>query len=177
MYNNGGVTINERTAQIIRFAGLAIPIVLACYGLLVKYGVAENSHYVSDTMFFIILTPWLLGALFQFFYASRSKADSCMRLVFYHILSAFYILFITGFATPFTSAWVLLFLASYAYFSNAGLRLSVIALIATAAIDMILHLGNSAAFFTDLLAMVAILVVGLTAISISRIQEVDGAEL
>jgi signal transduction histidine kinase len=176
MYN-GGVTINQRTAQIIRFSGLMVPVVLMFYGLLAQYNVIDTSHYVNDTIFFCIMVPWIILAIFQFLYESKNAFDSGFRLVCYHILSAAYILFVAGFATPFVAAWVLLFLASYAYFSNKGLRLSITALILTASADALLHLGDSSEMVTSLLTLISILIVGIAAVSISQIQEVDGAEL
>jgi signal transduction histidine kinase len=176
MYN-GGVTINQRTAQIIRFSGLMVPVVLMFYGLLAQYHIIDTSHYVSDILFFCIMVPWTILAIFQFLHESKNAFDSGFRLVGYHILSAAYILFVAGFATPFVAAWVLLFLASYAYFSNKGLKLSITALILTAGADSLLNLSNSSEIVTSLLTLISILIVGIAAVSISQIQEVDGAEL
>jgi two-component system, OmpR family, phosphate regulon sensor histidine kinase PhoR len=176
MYN-GGVTINQRTAQIIRFSGLIVPAVLLLYGVLAQHGIVESSHYISDLAFYCIMIPWVLGAIFQFVHESKNALESVIKLTMYHILSMVYILFVTGFASPFVAAWVLLFLASYAYFSKTGLYLSIIMLIATAAADMLIHLGDGSIFAVTLLSLVAILSVGIAAISISQIQEVDGAEL
>jgi len=176
MYN-GGVTINQRTAQIIRFSGLMVPVVLMFYGLLVQYNIIDTTHYIGDVMFFCIMVPWTVLAIFQFLYESKNALDSGLRLLAYHMLAAAYILFVSGFATPFVAAWVLLFLAAYAYFSKRGLWLSIIALILTAGADLLLHLGDGSEIFTSLLTLVSILIVGIAAVSISQIQEVDGAEL
>ena len=173
----GGLTINERTAQIIRIAGLLVPAALLFYGLLIQYGLLDTGHYVNDTVFFVIMAPWTAIALFQFLYPSRNAFDSAFKLISYHLLSSLYILFISGFTMPFTVAWVLLFLAAYAYFSRGGLWLSVSLLIATAALDSLLYMHEGSVLVANLLATLAVLLVGITAVAISQVQEVDGVEL
>ncbi|HMI09483.1 MAG TPA: ATP-binding protein [Candidatus Saccharimonadales bacterium] len=176
MYN-GGVTINQRTAQIIRFSGLMVPVLLMFYGMLVQYDIVSTTHYVNNLVFFSVMVPWTILAIYQFLYESKNAFESGFRLTAYHLLSAAYILFVAGFVTPFVATWILLFLASYAYFSNKGLKLSIIALILTAAADSILHIGDGSILLVILLALSSVLMVGIAAVSISQIQEVDGAEL
>jgi PAS domain S-box-containing protein len=176
MYN-GGVTLNERTAQIIRFSGLLVPVILLLYGLLVRFGLVDTSHYVNDLIFYSIMIPWVVGAGFQFFVPSKNGFQAGMRLTIYHILSALFIIFIAGFSTPFITAWILLFLASYAYFANIGLLLSVATLVSTAVIDIVIHPESQPLLLTNILAVIGVLVVGVAAIAIGRVQEVDGAEL
>lgn len=173
----GGLTINERTAQIIRFAGLLVPVMLLFYGVLIQYGIIDGSHYVSDTLFFTIMAPWVAIATYQFLYASKTAKGSAFRLFSYHILAAVYILFVSGFTMPFTVAWVLLFLASYAYFSRLGLRFSIFALILVAGLDSYFHIHQETVVIGNALAMLAVLMVGITAVAISQVQEVDGIEL
>jgi len=173
----GGVMINERTAEIMRLAGLLMPVILIFYGILVEYGVVDQSHYAGDTVFFSMMIPWVLLASFQYLHPSMSWRASGLRFAVYHILSAFYILLISGFATPFIATWVLLLMASYAYFSKLGLYSSVTVLILTVAGDSLLNFGNTSVITTNIMAATAVLIVGLTAIALSRVQEVDGAEL
>ena len=169
--------INERTAEIMRLAGLLMPVILIFYGILVEYGVVDQSHYAGDTVFFSMMIPWVLLASFQYLHPSMSWRASGLRFAVYHILSAFYILLISGFATPFIATWVLLLMASYAYFSKLGLYSSVTVLILTVAGDSLLNFGNTSVITTNIMAATAVLIVGLTAIALSRVQEVDGAEL
>ncbi|HET8883898.1 MAG TPA: hypothetical protein VFM68_00300, partial [Candidatus Saccharimonadales bacterium] len=176
MYH-GGVKINDRTAQIIRFASLIIPVVLTFYGLFIQYGVADRSHYINDIVFFSIMIPWVVLASFYFLYSSTNKLVYALSLVICHLLAALYILFVSGFATPFIAGWILLFIATYAYFYRDGLRLSILVLVAAAAADAVLHLGAETILFTNIITVISLLIVGITALSISQIQEVDTAEL
>lgn len=173
----GGVSLSERTAQVIRFAGLMIPVILLFYGFLVQYGLVDTSHYVSDDVFLVIMVPWILLASFQFLYPPNNWIDSAVRIGAYHILAALYILFIAGFMMPFVAAWILLSLASYAYFSSLGLKLSLLMLALTTAADALVYNTSETVLLTNVLILVAILVVTITTISISQVQEIDGAEL
>jgi PAS domain S-box-containing protein len=176
MYN-GGVTINQRTAQIIRFSGLMVPVLLIFYGLAVQYHIVDSTNFINTTVFMSIVVPWTVLAIYQSLYESKSAFESGFRLVSYHLLSAAYILFVAGFAMPFVATWILLFLASYAYFSKKGLYLSIITLIVAAGGESMLHLGDGAALVTTLFALASVLAVGIVAVAISQVQEVDGAEL
>ncbi|MDB5187014.1 MAG: putative Multi-sensor signal transduction histidine kinase [Candidatus Saccharibacteria bacterium] len=173
----GGVKINEKTAQIIRFASLIMPVALTFYGLFIQYGVANTSHYVSDAVFFGIMIPWIVMATFHFLYTSISRTINAVALIIFHVLAVLYILFVSGFANPFIAGWIILFSATYAYFGRDGLRLSIVVLVATAAADAVLHSYSSSIIFTDILTALAILIVGVTAISISQAMEVDSEEL
>lgn len=173
----GGVTINQRTAQIIRFAGLLVPVILLLYGALVQYGIVDSQYYAGNKIFFFIMTPWIAIACYQFLRTSSTRFDSFVRLLIYHVLSGCYILFVSGFTTPFVAAWALLFLASYAYFAGTGLRLSIISFVIITSADILLHGYNSATLLGDMITAIVVLVIGLSAVSISHVQEVDGAEL
>jgi PAS domain S-box-containing protein len=176
MYS-GGTQINQRTAQIIRFSGLIIPVVLTFYGLLIQYGAADSHHYVSDKIFFSIMLPWIMIATFQFLYASKGAKESAMRIIAYHVFSALFILFVSGFETILASAWILLFLASYSYFSDSGMRLSILSLVGVAAGDSLLHSNNGMILLIDIVSLIGILLVGIVAVSISQVQQVDTNEL
>ena len=161
----------------MRFAGLIVPLVLFLYGVLIKYGLAENAHYAGDTLFFSLMIPWILLAFLQFLNPSRTWRGAGIRFVIYHLLSATYVLFVSGFLAPITPTWILLFLASYAYFSNIGLRLSILFFVLIAEVDCLLHANNVTILISDTLTLASVLIVGLTAVAVARIQEIDGAEL
>jgi signal transduction histidine kinase len=170
----GGVKINDKTAKIIRFSLFVMPVALMFYGLIVQFGATDASHYVNDLLFYGIMTPWILLASLHFLYGGSHKAFHAVTLMLIHFFAISYILFVSGFANPFVVGWVLLCIASYSYFGRAGLFLNMLALIAAAALDYVLHDGLA---FTDVLTVLSILFVGLIAVAISQIQKVDSAEL
>jgi signal transduction histidine kinase len=173
----GGVKINERTGKVIRIAGLVVPVFLTLYGILIQYGLVNNTHYVSDGVFFAIVIPWMLLAGLQYLFSAKSKIESGIRLALYHIFTALYIILVSGFATPFIIAWILLFVAAYGYFSHTGIRMSIFILVTTMLADIFVHIGDTSTLLTDILVVTSVLIVGGTGISIGQVQELDGAEL
>jgi signal transduction histidine kinase len=123
------------------------------------------------------MVPWILLAFLQFLHPSTTWRGAGIRFVIYHLLSATYVLYVSGFLAPITPTWILLFLASYAYFSNVGLRLSILFFILVAEVDCLLHTNNLTVLISDTLTLASVLIVGLTAVAVARIQEIDGAEL
>lgn len=173
----GEVTINQRTATIIRTTGLFILPLLVAYGMLIQYNILNNSHFYSDTLFYAGMVLWAVVAVAQYLFPVKHQASALFYLAWYHVFGALFILFVAGFTTPFTPAWAVLFLAAYAYFSNRGLIISIVALVATATIDVLLHGSSLGLIATNTLTTIGVLSIGLTAVAIGRVQEIDGAEL
>ena len=173
----GEVTVNERTAKIIRTSGLFMPLLLLGYGVLIQHDVLDSSRFLSDLGFYIGMAAWIVVAAAQYIWPVKHQFSSAFYLIAYHLLGALYILFVAGFTTPFTPAWAVLLLASYAYFSNRGLAISAAALVLTAATDVLLQGFTSTVASTNILTTLGVLSIGLTAVAIGRVQEIDGAEL
>lgn len=174
---NGGESINSRTIQVIRFAGLLLPAILMLYGLLIQANFADGSRYVGDSVFFIISTLWVAVAVLQFLAVPKITVWSIVRLSLYHLFAVAYLLFVSGFATPFILAWVMLFLASYLYLGNRGLQFSAMTLIGVGLADIFLFKNSAETTILNLLYLMSVLIVGLVTISISRTQEIDKSEL
>lgn len=175
--DKGGANVNQRTAQIIRFAGFLIPVVLIFYGILIQLGAIASNSYQNDQVFYLIAIPWLAVSIYQFLAVAPNRVISALRLVAYHIFTVMYILFVAGFSMPFIGTWMVLFLASYAYFSHDGLRLSILAFFGTAAGDILLHIDDQNHVVANLLAMLATFIIGIIAVTLSQAQEIDRNEL
>ncbi|HRC28154.1 MAG TPA: ATP-binding protein [Candidatus Saccharimonas sp.] len=177
MMKRAGLSVNQRTAAIIRFAGLLLPVILIFYGLLIQLGAIQSDHFSGDAQFILIALVWIGLSVYQFLVPPKSKRMAAARLILFHILAAAYLLFVSGFDMPFTVGWVILLLASLAYFSTDGLYLSIFILFATALADILLHLENSNYIIQNILYFVGTLAVGYIVGSISKAQEVDREEL
>jgi two-component system phosphate regulon sensor histidine kinase PhoR len=173
----GGITTNEKSQQIMRFSGLLVPAVLTLYGLLIMYDFVPSSYFVSGTIFFVLMSFWLGVGIFQVIFFTKSLKSAATRLIIHHVFAAAYLLLVSGFAIPFIGCWVLLMLATYAYFSTSGLRLSVTTLIATAAADIIIHVDRASIVTDDIMAVLAVLIVGLATVSLTQAQETDSRVL
>jgi two-component system phosphate regulon sensor histidine kinase PhoR len=169
----GGTNVNQRTAQIIRLSGLVLPVILTLYGFLVQINVFPKTHYVSDLVFYLICAPWMVLGIIQYCVRSKTASMSMVRLSLYHIFAVVYILFISGFSMPFISGWMVLFLASFAYFSLDGFRLSVLVFFAAGVSDILMHMDDPLHITQNLISLWSTLIVGYIAVKISQSQIVD----
>ncbi len=169
----GGTNVNPRTAQIIRLSGFILPVVLTIYGALLQLDIVPKTQYASDLAFYAICLPWVLLGIVQYLGRSKSAFMSMMRLSLYHIFAILYILYISGFSMPFISCWMVLFLASFAYFSLDGFRISVLVFFATAVSDILMNMGDPLHIMQNLMALWGTLVIGYIAIKISQFQQID----
>lgn len=175
--NREGLYVNQKTAYIIRFAGLLLPVILSLYTILIQQEIVPTTPSVNPLVAYGICIGWLALALYQLRSPSRSRSKSAILLVLYHLFTASYILFISGFSMPFASAWMILLLTSYAYFKHDGLRLSLLAFFATALADTLLHIDQTEYLTSNTLTMIATFVVSVITVAIMEAQEIDHQEL
>lgn len=174
----GGPSYTPRAANAIRYAGLIVPIILIVYGFYVRAGAADTLHYFGDIPFFTISFWWLFIGILQFLDRSKTKQDSAMRLIAYHLLAGGYLLFVSGVATPFVAFWILLLLATNIYFSKSGVNLSILWFVVIAGVDIYFWYDtNPTTVEYNLVTLVAIILSGLVTLSVSKSQEVNKAEL
>jgi PAS domain S-box-containing protein len=174
----GGSSYTPRAAKIIRYAGLIVPVLLIVYGVYIRAGNFDQSHYFGDACFFAISFWWLYIGIVQFIDRSKTKWDSALRLISYHLLAAGSLLFISGISTPVAALWVLLLLACNIYFSRVGVSLSILSFVAVVGFDIYLwHDTNQLVVEYDLITLVVIVLSGFVVLSLSRSQEVDRAKL
>jgi signal transduction histidine kinase len=174
----GGPSYTPQAAKIIRYAGLIAPIILIIYGLYVRVNIADESHYFNDITFFSISFWWIYVGIVQFVDHSRTKLDSALRLIAYHLLAAAYLLFVTGISTPLVALWILLLLASNLYFSRTGVNYSILWFLAIVGFDIYIWQDSfQFAVESDLVSLTAILLSGIATMSIARSQEGNRKEL
>ena len=173
----GGITTSKKSQQIMRLSGLIIPVVFTLYGLLIMYKVVPSAFYSSDTIFFSLMAGWLLMGIFQFLFYTKTLRSAAFRVVSYHVFGGAYLLLISGFTMPFIGCWVLLLLASYAYFSDNGTRFNLLVFIAIAAADIIIHPELSSVLVNDVMAVLSVIIVGVATIALTKAQQTDSATL
>ena len=174
----GGTGYSPQAARIISYAGLIIPFILTGYGYLHATNIIESKNFVSIDILTFVSVAWMVLAVWQFLVPSKSKLTVMFRLALYHVLAAFYLLFVTGFLTPFAACWILLLIASSVYFGRTAILLSVSAFIGIVFADIFAWGEVSATtVFYDLAVLVAVLMCTIVVMSMSRVQAVDRSEL
>ena len=175
MYRGG--TFSKRSEWVIRIAGLIIPALLILYGLIVRANYVDSSHYAGDTLFIWLMCLWSGLALFQFYTTAGNAREEIIRLGMYHVLSGAYIIFVSGFSMPFVTAWILLLVASYAYFTGQGLKISIAFFFLVGIVDILINASDPSLVINDTISIMATLAVGLAVVAIHKTQEIDNAEL
>ena len=174
----GGTGYSPQAARIISYAGLIIPFILTGYGYLHATNIIESKNFVSIDILTFVSVAWMVLAVWQFLVPSKSKLTVMFRLALYHVLAAFYLVFVTGFLTPFAACWILLLIASSVYFGRTAILLSVSAFIGIVFADIFAWGEVSATtVFYDLAVLVAVLMCTIVVMSMSRVQAVDRSEL
>lgn len=174
----GGPNYTAKSAKIIRYAGLFIPVALITYGLGAQLGYFDTPFRVDTYGFLWMGFWWMYVAVVQFLAPSKTKLDSLLRLISYHLLASAFLILIAGVSSPLVSFWILLLLASNTYFSKTGLNISILWLLGTVLIDVAIWYPDRLDIaVSDLLALVAVVLSGLVILSVSRAQEVDRLQL
>jgi len=174
----GGLTYAPSSAKIFRYAGLLIPIILVIYGVFIQFDMIKVPHAIDNFGLFMLVFWAMYMSILQFLMPSKSKLDTGLRLIAYHLLTGAYLIFICGIASPFIACWILLMLASYIFFSERGLQLSVLFFVVIISVDIMLwHRVSSVTIVYDMVALIAVLLVGVVTLSISSPQEVTRKEL
>ncbi len=170
-------SFSRRTEWILRMTGLVIPALLVVYGLLVRQGLVDDSHYAGDIPFIVLMTVWGIVAVIQSIRPPKNNLIEFIQLAFYHIFAGAFITLVSGFTTAFVAAWVMLMFASFAYFRHIGLMLSTSILVFVGVIDATRHLHDPQQVISVGLSVLATVTIGIAIVSISRTQEVDNTEL
>lgn len=174
----GGSSYTPQSAKIIRYAGLFVPVLMVIYGLLIKAGYIESAQPFNDFGFLAMSFWWIYISVVQFLYPNRSKLDSALRLVAYHLLASGYLLFICGLSSPLVAFWIVLLIASNTYFSRKGLNASIICFVAVTLADIYLwYKIDTDVVIYDLASLAAIVLSAIVLISVTKAQDVERGAL
>lgn len=173
----GGIGSKEQSQQVVRYSGFVVPVFLTIYGILIQYGVVNSVSFASATLFYILMSFWVLLGAYQFLVLIKDKQTAIFRIATYHVLGAIYFVFVSGFAMPFVQCWALLMLASFAFFSYRGLTLSVITFVLLGIADTVVHHQVAGVALSNLFAVASTLIIGLSVVALTRAQETDSREL
>src|SRR5690606_1435881 len=94
----GKVRVQQRIRDVLRFAGVLLPAVLALYGIFIDL---DSSRDLQEMyMLCAVMLPWLSLSLYVFMFPARSERGVLLRLTLYHFFAGAYIVLISGFVAP-----------------------------------------------------------------------------
>ena len=176
MTGSGGVTVNQRIRDIVRFSGLFLPLVLALYGIF--FQTTSPGLATSDTIFPAIMLLWVTVGLLVFLFPAKRPNEVLLRLIAYHCCAAAYVILVSGFFIPFIAVgWLFLLLTSYLYLSKKGLLINLSALALIIVADVFVYNGDYRLILANIGSIISILTVGIFMILLTRIQQGDSEEL
>jgi hypothetical protein len=169
----GKVNVDPRTARIIRFVSLIIPMLLTTYTFTIQFSKIDSFRYPTANAIVVgIMIPWVIAGIVQFIFPIVYKRGAWLYLAVNHAFVMLILLFIASFATSLTPLWTVLFLASYIYFSKRGLWFSIACLMLTSFLDSAIHF-NLGVLATNTVIAFGVTALGLTAVALGRVQEVN----
>lgn len=127
----------DRLIMLFRYASLSSGLGISLFGALVALGVFPSERFNIES-FVILSTLFLIIGISQYFDRKPSMTKAISRVISLHLLAMSYLLLITGFQSPLTIAWLVLFVATYFYFDKRAFLLSVCVLALTAFLDTLL---------------------------------------
>ena len=175
--NVGGTEFEKRTLVIIRIAGLISPPILYLYALLIRMGAIASHSYMSDLVTLVLMSAWFAIGIYQFVRPIRTKRKMMALIALYHIFSTLFVILVAGFAGPLITAWIILYLISYIYFSHPGAALSITWVWATFCLDSALHPVTYDEYFSTFLALIVTVIIGIATIALNRVKEYDERQL
>ncbi|HRF28588.1 MAG TPA: ATP-binding protein [Candidatus Saccharibacteria bacterium] len=175
--NMGEAKLDNHTLYVGRLVGLAAPVILTLYGLLVALNLAPGDHFAGIMPFLLLSFGWIGFGVIQYITPTSDRLLLLSRLVVNHAFAAMYIALVSGFSLAFLSGWALLYLLAYLYLSVPGFVASVTTLALLCLIDIDFHNHSGAVARTMLLNVLGTVLVGVAAVSISYLRAKERTEL
>lgn len=176
--NMGGTFFEKQTLSVMKLIGILAPLMFFVYGWFVVGDLVPSDNFQSVGIFLLLSLSWIAFGIYQYIQPPVSRAGMAFNISLYHLFATLYILFVSGFTTPFVGAWALLYLASYVYFSYIGVATSVAWFLLMLVIDTFaFNQEHQSNIIINISACFATILIGGAAIALNRIKEFDQAAL
>ncbi len=166
----GGKNKKRGTNNILRYAGIVMPMLMIVYGFLVKFNIIANINYSSDLALYIISALWIIILLLQI--PKKKIMPPLEKVAIYHILTLAYFVFISGFNIPFIAVWILLLIDTSAYF-NARLTWTslILFIIASLLESLSVSPDNWHILITQMISVISVSILGMAIVTILNSQK------
>ena len=172
---NGGKNKEQKSNNILRYAGIVMPILMIIYGFLVKFSIITNNNYSSDLALYIISVLWLLILLLQM--PKKKIIPPLGKVVAYHILTLAYFVFISGFNIPFVAVWVLLLIDTSSYFNTHLTWASLILFIIASLMENISSSVGRDIQITQIISVVSVSILGMAIVTVLNSQKANQEDI
>ena len=167
---NSGGSLDLKTSHSAKLIALIAPVLLLGYGLMAMADLVPSFHFISSWWFALLMIVWIGYALYRIFTPYSAKEKAWKQLVVYHIFFLLYLVLVSGFNSPITTAWIVLSLVAYFYYSSYGLTLSACLLLLAALLDMFLRSYSLIEFTLTFLGIIIVVLVSVAAAAINSFR-------
>jgi PAS domain S-box-containing protein len=168
----GRISHNQASDRTMRYVGLLSTLMLAFYSYLIVFGVIPSVHYAGPAISIALSLTWICLSIYYFIVPTHTQLSRACRIINYHLIALATLVFITGFSQPFAPLFVLLFIATNAYFGRPALIASVLSIVVAGLLDAGIRFSGSPVVQTEILVSVAgIVFLGITTIGLITAQE------
>lgn len=115
-----GDKYNDLFFNVVRYAALIVPFLIAPYVLLIELGYVGRSPLYSSWLALLIMVALLAVAIWQFVSNTNSRKLSYFYVPTYHVFSSLLLLFVSGFIAPLTLLWFMLTTITHLFFGVKG---------------------------------------------------------
>lgn len=168
----------DRVKNYIDVGGAVVPILLVIYGILIQSGNASTAYPIMPFFYWSMTAGWVVLGLVELSTKPKNSIDTALRLIGFHLLASALLFFIVGVDSPFATFWILLTLASYAYFGRVGVIANMIWFSALVLLDFAFdYYGNKDVNYSYFIVLAAMINIGLVIIAIADQQYKRSKEL
>jgi signal transduction histidine kinase len=182
MHKGGTKEKKPRSANVIGYSGLFIPIALIIYFTFLQLGIVQNIHDIYGLGLFTFCFLWIFLSLIQLSFPITTKLDALLRFVAFYLLTGASLIFFSGVSSLFVAFWVVLALITYIRYSNKGLLLSFLGLLFVVVLDInFWYLIDRSVvlniFINDSITFVVVAIISSIVLSIFKFQQISEREL
>lgn len=167
-------TYFEQLLSVIRLSALCVPPVAVIFGLLIRQGYLDNRFYQSDMTFTVISVLFIAAGVGHWLYRKSNPVVHVFYTSVFHLLGACFLLFVSGFNSPFLSLWILLLVSANIYFGFKAYVVSALFLFSIAIVDVSIHSAISQ--MEAVKSFISCLLLALVGLTITHIGLVNARE-
>lgn len=131
-----------RLSAILQRLPAFLPFAMIAFGFLTRAHLLDSRLYNGDNAFAIVVELYIIASLLYLYKARQAPHKKTIEwpyLIVFHLLTALFILLVTGFTSAFPAVWILLLISTMLTYGYLGGLLSFISLAACGAVYVAIY--------------------------------------
>jgi PAS domain S-box-containing protein len=157
--------------RITQVAGIIMPLAAIAYGVAAYYGYAPKSEMFSVQALVAGSVAYAILGIGQFKQGYRTNALFVTYLTGYHIVSSFFLLWVSGFNSPLTALWVVVAFITELFLGKVAMWYSLSTLFAIALVSFAIDSSVTTDALTT--SITYVLVITISTLVLSKLRSVE----